>query len=50
MDHQLSQNAFNPSRIWEVRPGFWLLSENYLLTNRWFGAAIAEYNDNDLVS
>lgn len=46
--HQARMLVFNLSRIWEVRPGFWLLSENYLLTNRWFGAAIAEYNDNIL--
>ena len=44
--HQARMLVFNLSRIWEVRPGFWLLSENYLLTNRWFGAPIAEENDN----
>lgn len=46
--HQARMLVFNLSRIWEVRPGFWLLSENYLLTNRWFGAPIAEENDNIL--
>jgi hypothetical protein len=46
--HQARMLVFNLSRIWEVRPGFWLLSENYLLTNRWFGVAIAEENDNML--
>jgi hypothetical protein len=46
--HQARMLVFNLSRIWEVRPGFWLLSENYLLTNRWFGHAIAEENDRNL--
>ena len=42
--HHARIAVLNLSAIWEVRPGFWFLTENYLLSTSWFGRAEQEDN------
>ena len=41
--------VLNLSAVWEVKPGFWILTENYLLSTSWFGRAEQEENTESII-
>ena len=46
--HHARIAVLNLSAIWEVRPGFWILTENHLLSTSWFGRAEQEENNQSI--